>query len=97
MTASTFETKDGRGALFTNTKKASPHSPDYIGNVRVGGQLYRLAAWNEQSRSGKAYLSLRVEPERPKPNAAGDARPSDRSAAPSQPAGDRELNDPIPF
>jgi hypothetical protein len=86
-----FETREGQGALFVNDRKETEQQPDYRGNVRIAGVLYRLSGWRRDS-NGKRWLSLAIQPdqrtEKPQePRAAG---------APSQAAA-QEFDDDIPF
>ena len=55
-----FETKNMRGALFTNDNKEHDKQPDFTGNVKIGDKLWRLAGWKSTSRSGGEYISLSV-------------------------------------
>ena len=55
-----FETKELSGALFHNGNKDRDAQPDYTGNVKINGKIWRLAAWNSESRSGDPYLSIKV-------------------------------------
>jgi hypothetical protein len=84
-----FETREGQGALFVNDRKETEQQPDYRGNVRIGGVLYRLSGWRRDS-NGKRWLSLAIDQRTEKaqePRAAG---------APSQAAA-QEFDDDIPF
>ena len=58
-----MESKDMTGVLFRVSKKKSERSPDYTGNVVIGGEKYRLAGWLKMSRKGDEYLSLAVSEE----------------------------------
>jgi uncharacterized protein (DUF736 family) len=51
-----------RGALFKNDDKESDNHPDYKGNINVGGKEFYLSAWIKQSKAGKKYMSLSVQP-----------------------------------
>ncbi len=65
-----FETKEGQGGLFVNDRKETEAQPDYRGNVRVGGVLYRVSGWRREGQSGKAWLSLRLQPDQQQQSAA---------------------------
>lgn len=54
-----FELKEGQGSLFKNDKKGNEKAPDYTGNVLVGGEKKRLAAWVKEGKSGK-FLSVQM-------------------------------------
>jgi uncharacterized protein (DUF736 family) len=58
---SNFEQKEGQGSLFKNEKKTAPNQPDYRGNVMIGGNLYNLASWVKESKTGKKFLSIKIE------------------------------------
>jgi uncharacterized protein (DUF736 family) len=50
-----------RGVLFPNKyKEDSDTKPHFLGNINVEGSEFRLAAWENTSKSGKDYLSIRV-------------------------------------
>ena len=49
------------GALFkNNTKEEGDNRPDMTGVVNVDGKEWRLSAWQNTSKSGMKYLSLKV-------------------------------------
>ena len=64
---STYETKDGRGALFQNDRKESESQPDLKGNIKVAGIEYWISAWRSESPKGVKYWSLAVNPKQEKP------------------------------
>ena len=50
-----------KGALFPNSyKEDGDNKPDFLGNVNVEGEEWRLAAWSNTSKNGKDYLSINV-------------------------------------
>ena len=52
-----------RWSLFPEENKKSDNSPDYTGEVDIGGTKYRLAGWKRVSKkSGKKFLSGAIEP-----------------------------------
>lgn len=58
-----------RGVLFNNAYKEDGDSkPDFLGNVNVEGKEWSLAAWNNTSKAGKDYLSIRISEPREKNN-----------------------------
>ena len=63
--------KENRGSLFKNDRKSTPTQPDYKGDINVGGILYWLSAWIEESKSATKYMSISVqekeEKDEPKP------------------------------
>jgi hypothetical protein len=86
-----FETREGQGALFTNDRKQKDAEPDYRGNVRIGGVLYRLAGWRRDS-NGKRWLSLAIQPDQ-----RTETAQAPRSTTPPSRIAAEELDDDIPF
>jgi uncharacterized protein (DUF736 family) len=79
-----------KGALFKNDDKQGDKSPDYRGELNVGGTEYWLSAWLRTSKkSDRKYFSLAVKPKEQRQRSAGPggARPSLKD----------ELADEIPF
>jgi uncharacterized protein (DUF736 family) len=58
---SNFEQKEGQGSLFKNEKKTAPNQPDYRGELKWHNQLLKVAGWIKESKTGKKFLSLKVE------------------------------------
>jgi uncharacterized protein (DUF736 family) len=65
-----------RGALFKNDDKESDNHPDYKGNINVGGKEFYLSAWIKESKAGKKYMSLSVQPKDERPAAKPAAKAS---------------------
>lgn len=69
---------DLTAALFKNDYKEKDSQPDFVGKVshkETKEQLYRISAWKNKSKEGKAYLSLRFSElniDKPKPSATPD-------------------------
>ena len=62
-----YEHKENNGNLFKNKRKEKPKQPDYTGQVNVGGTLYNISAWtNESKSSGERYFGLQVSIPKPK-------------------------------
>ena len=55
-----YETKEKTGALFENENKERDNQPDYTGNFKLDGKMWRVAGWARKSTSGKVYLSLAI-------------------------------------
>lgn len=51
-----YELKDGQGSLFKNNKTKETQ-PDYTGEVKIEGKVYRLSAWIKEGKNGK-FMSL---------------------------------------
>lgn len=58
---SNYQPKEGTGSLFKNEKKTAENQPDYKGNFMLGGTLYEVAGWVKDSKTGKKFVSLKVE------------------------------------
>ena len=85
-----YEVREGQGSLFVNDGKEGDQ-PDFRGNLRLAGVLYRMAGWRRTSKSGTRWLSLKAERDAREPPAPGAASPTPTPAPPA------ELNDDIPF
>ena len=48
-----------KGVLFQN-EKTKETQPDYTGSIVVEKKEYRLSAWNNTSKAGKEYKSIKV-------------------------------------
>ena len=51
-----YELKDGQGSLFKNNKTKDTQ-PDYTGEIKIEGKVYRLSAWIKEGKNGK-FMSL---------------------------------------
>jgi uncharacterized protein (DUF736 family) len=58
---SNYQPKEGTGSLFKNEKKTADNQPDYKGNLMQGGTLYELAGWVKESKTGKKFVSLKID------------------------------------
>lgn len=75
------------GALFTNDQGDNPKRPNYKGSLNIGGKDYEIAAWNRTAKSGKEYISLKVE----------EKTNQQREAAPAVAYNQPPSNEPNPF
>jgi|TARA_Y100000310_G_scaffold84285_1_gene81099 uncharacterized protein (DUF736 family) len=56
-----YANEPGRGVLFRNRfKEENEKRPDFVGSLNVDGVDYELAAWQNTSKNGVKYLSLRL-------------------------------------
>ena len=55
-----LENKPGSGCMFH--QRAEGKRPDWRGAVNIDGKEYELVGWTRQSKSGREYLSLAIEP-----------------------------------
>lgn len=70
---SNYETKEKTGAFFENENKESDNQPDYTGNFKLNGEMWRIAGWARKAQSGKVYLSLAIsEPQQSRQNVPQD-------------------------
>ena len=79
--------RDMSGILFKNDRKTQTNQPDYTGDCKVNGTVYRLAAWVKQGAQGK-FLSLAIsvpQAQQPKPE------------PPHDPNAEYKADDEIPF
>jgi hypothetical protein len=56
--AGDFEHRELSGSVFKNGFKEKPNQPDYTGEAKIGGVLYRVSGWIKETRSGDKFLSL---------------------------------------
>ena len=85
-----YEQRDGSGTLFRNDKGGVESRPDYRGEIKVGGKVYKVSGWKKEGAKGP-FLSLSVEPK--------DAQASAQKApqrAPQKGAGSH-VDDEVPF
>lgn len=76
-----------KGALFANDNRKTDKHPTHTGAINVDGKDYWLSAWVRESKTGKRFFSLAVQP---KEETIGKReRPT---AQPSE-----EFDDSIPF
>ena len=78
--------KDMTGSLFPNDKGDNQMRPDMRGTIMIDGQKYSLSAWNNESKAGKQYVSLKVSEFVEKPAGNGATASSNSS-----------MDDEIPF
>ena len=67
-----------KGVLFHNQKESDKH-PDMKGKINIEGKEYELAAWRNQSKSGKPYMSLKASLPYNKENSTQDSVAYDES------------------
>jgi hypothetical protein len=83
--------------LFVNERKQSDTQPSHTGTARLAGQMWRVAAWPRETKTGARYLSLKLSPLEQAavsaPEAAGAAKSPEPASAPQQ----AEFDDDIPF
>lgn len=55
-----YETKDGEGILFFNSKKTGKQ-PDRRGSFKLNGVEYDIAGWNRTNNNGTTFTRLVVK------------------------------------
>lgn len=55
-----YELREGQGSLFANLKRKSDKAPQYRGDIKINGQVYEIAAWVRQGKSGE-FFSLQAK------------------------------------
>ena len=61
-------------------KKKSENSPDYTGNCMIEGNVYAIACWNNTSKAGNEYITMRIREESDE-----YANKTDTTSSPSDP------------
>jgi len=61
-----MENKDMTGVLFVVEEPASDKHPNLTGNVLIKGEKYYISAWSNTAKSGKKYISLKLNEEQKK-------------------------------
>lgn len=79
-----YEQKDMTGSLFDNDKGDNQNRPDMRGSVTIEGTKYSISAWNNESKAGRKYVSLKVSEWQDRP-------------AQTNGAAQKSLDDEIPF
>tara|TARA_R100000656_G_scaffold99166_1_gene71958 strand:- start:236 stop:481 length:246 start_codon:yes stop_codon:yes gene_type:complete len=61
MSDKQYQNEPGKGVLFRNRfKEDNERRPDFVGSLNVEGVDYELAAWQNTSKGGLKYLSVRM-------------------------------------
>lgn len=72
-----FETREGSGALFKNSKRDKDSQPNARGECRIDGVLYEVSAWTKKDKNGNPWQSLAFKRKQDTPPASGARRPRD--------------------
>ena len=62
-----MENKDMTGVLFMVEDRASDKHPNLTGNVLIKGEKYYISAWTNTAKSGKKYISLKLNEDKKQP------------------------------
>lgn len=68
--------KDMSGLLF-GVESDNENAPQWSGKIKVNGEEYEIAVWENESKDGRIYMSAKIQ--EPKQQGGGDAP---RRAAP---------------
>ncbi len=79
----------GRGVLFRNEKPRNVDSPFYLGRINIDGIEYWLSAWRNESKAGRAYITLVLGDEIP-PQEDEEVPPKPRGKSPRSTSSDRK-------
>ena len=61
-----MENKDMTGVLFMVDERKSDKHPNLTGNLLIKGEKYYISAWSNTAKSGKKYISLKLNEEQKK-------------------------------
>jgi hypothetical protein len=62
MKKETFEKMtEKRGVIFKVKEKKTATSPDYTGSFKFENELYLIAGWINESKTGLKYISISVD------------------------------------
>jgi len=78
--------QENKGVLFPVREKKTPKSPDYKGEVNIGGSITKLAAWKQKGPYGE-FITMAVDNWRP------NQQPYPREYTPPE----NDKDDRIPF
>lgn len=101
-----FELKDGQGSIFPNDYKNSESQPDFKGKLKINGEEYEVAAWEQTTRKGATFYSLRVKlssEESRSTTSSNKPRPAQQQTRPARQESGTPMNkiqgmdDDIPF
>ena len=67
-----MENKDMTGVLFVVEDVASDKHPNLTGHLLVKGEKYYISALSNTAKSGKKYISLKLNEEQKKPKTDND-------------------------
>ena len=71
-----YEHNNNSGSMWFSAEKKTEKSPDFRGEINLGGKLHFLSGWNRKTASGKEWISVMVKPK--------EAPPQGQPAQPAQ-------------
>jgi|TARA_R100000742_G_C4231426_1_gene52899 hypothetical protein len=81
-----------KGVLFEN-EKTKETQPDFTGSIVIDEKEYRLAAWNNVSKAGKPFKSIKAQPK----EEADDYKNTGPTDKPTMIENPETFKDDIPF
>ena len=67
-----MENKDMTGVLFMVEDRKSDKHPNLTGNLLIKGEKYYIPAWTNTAKSGKKYISLKLNEDQKQPKTDND-------------------------
>ena len=61
-----MENKDMTGVLFMVDERKSDKHPNLTGNLLIKGEKYYVSGWSNIAKSGKKYISLKLNEDQKK-------------------------------
>ena len=62
-TETKYEVQELKGNLHKSSTKATDSHPDMFGSCKIGGQVYKISGWKNESKAGNTYMSLKFQEE----------------------------------
>ena len=67
-----MENKDMTGVLFMVDDRKSDKHPNLTGNLLIKGEKYYVSGWSNIAKSGKKYISLKLNEDQKQPKTDND-------------------------
>jgi len=69
-----YELKEGTGTIFKNANKQQPNHPDYQGELKIDGKVWKIAGWRKTGESsGRPWELISISVDK---RDAGNQRPT---------------------
>lgn len=69
-----YELKDGEGSLWKNEDRKTDSHPHAKGQLKIGGVIYWVDAWTNETPNGKKFQKLKVRPKDDQPARSPQSR-----------------------
>lgn len=56
-----FTHEEGQVSVFVNDKGDNPKRPDYTGQGKFRGEMFKISLWKTTSKDGKKYLNGQIQ------------------------------------